>query len=328
MAAAVSAAEQARDLGVDCHITVVEKTHQVGSKIRISGGGKCNVTHVGTSAELLENGFLRLAEQRFLRSALYAFSNNELRALLQQQGVATTEREDGKVFPVAGEASVVAEAFRTLLQRLKINCELHAPVQAIKVHGQQFHLITVNGDIVADSVIVATGGVSYRHTGTTGDGLRLAARALGHTVVEPSAALASIMVQPHSLAALAGVALRGVAAVARAGKLRAERQGDILFTHRGFSGPAMLSLSRDVANMQRTQREAVHLAADLYPQQLHDELEALLLQHSKKQGGQLVRKFLQVSPIGMLLLKSETMPYGTIPNAMVPLLMRQAALDD
>ncbi len=325
MAAAIAARRSAKGSGQPCSINIIERNARPGAKIRISGGGKCNVTHQGTPAELLEQGFLRRNEARFLRHALYSFSNSDLLELLRSRGVETEERPDGKVFPVSGDAATVARAFEELLRDSKVQPHYSSRVRSVERRGELFVVTTADKVFTADSLILATGGVSYSKTGTTGDGLAIA-RSLGHTITKPSAALAPLFTIKPPPASLSGLALRGVSLVAIAGGKSVERRGDLLFTHRGFSGPVALSLSRDVAELMGESGTCA-LFADLFPEQSSAELEAELLKQARKSGTQMVRKFLQVCPIAPQKGFFGAAPHGTIPTALVPFLMRHAALD-
>ena len=260
MAAAIAARRSAKGSGKPCSIILLERNPRPGTKIRISGGGKCNVTHRGSPAELLEQGFLRRNEARFLRQALYSFSNSDLLALLLLRGVETEERPDGKVFPVSGDAASVARAFEELMQESKIQQHNSCRVRMVERRGGLFFVTTAEAVFTADRLILATGGVSYPGTGTTGDGLAIA-RSLGHSIIKPSAALAPLYTIKAPPASLAGLSLRSVSLIVTAGGRSAERRGDLLFTHRGFSGPAALSLSRDVAELGNGA-----LFADLFPE--------------------------------------------------------------
>ena len=326
MSAAIAARRGAEASGIACSITLLERNQRLGTKIRISGGGKCNVTHQGTPAEMLEQGFLRLNERRFLRNSLYGFSSSDLLELLHSRGVETEVRPDGKVFPLSGDASSVALAFEELLKELSVQLLFSCRVRSVERKDGLFHITTTAETLTADAVILATGGVSYSATGTTGDGLVIA-RKLGHTIKEPSAALAPVFTLKAPPASLSGVSLRSAGLVASAGGKCIERRGDLLFTHRGFSGPAALSLSRDIAELCRDFGSA-SLFADLFPEHNPAELDHQLLQHARKHGAQMVRKFLQICPIAPSLKKGFIeAPYGTIPTALVPFIIRHALLE-
>ena len=326
MVAAIAARRSAKGPSQPCSITLLERNARPGAKIRISGGGKCNVTHRGTPAELLEEGFLRRNEARFLRHALYSFSNSDLLELLRLRGVEIEERADGKVFPVSGDAATVVRAFEELLRESRVEAHYSCRVRSVERKGELFVVTTAEDVFTADHLILATGGVSYSKTGTTGDGLAIA-RSFGHTITKPSAALAPLFTIKPPPASLSGLALRGVSLVATAGGKSAERRGDLLFTHRGFSGPAALSLSRDVAELMGVARNCA-LLADLFAQHSSAELEAELLKQARKSGTQMVRKFLQSCPITPPNGSFGAAPHGTIPTALVTFIMRHAGLEN
>ncbi len=325
MSAAIAAQRTAERSGLDCSITLLERNTHPGTKIRISGGGKCNVTHQGTPAELLQQGFLRINERRFLRNALFGFSSSDLLELLHSRGVETEVRPDGKVFPLSGDASSVAMAFEELLKESSVQLVTSCRVKSIERKEGKFHTAAEGATYTSDVVILATGGVSYSKTGTTGDGLAIA-RKTGHNVKVPSVALAPVFTIKAPPFTLSGVALRSVALVATAGDHSVERRGDLLFTHRGFSGPAALSLSRDIAELIRENGGAL-LFADLFPEHTPAELEKLLLNHATKHGAQMVRKFLQICPIAPVKGAFNDAPHGTIPTALVTFIIRHALID-
>ena len=328
MFAAIAARQVAERSGKNCSITLLERNARSGTKIRISGGGKCNVTHRGTPAELLEKGYLRSNERRFLRPALYSFTNTDLLDLLRSRDVETEERADGKVFPLSGDASSIVVAFEELLREASVRQLFSTRVRSVELQeGNRFFVTTAAGaTFTADVVILATGGVSYSRTGTTGDGLAIA-RKLGHSIINSSAALAPLYMVKPPPASLSGVALRSVALVASAGGRSVERRVDLLFTHRGFSGPAALSLSRDIGELAISPGN-VSLFVDLFPEQSASELEQQLLLHARKNGAQMVRKFLQSCPIAPSRGAFAVAPHGTLPTALLPFIMRQAALEN
>jgi predicted Rossmann fold flavoprotein len=327
MCAAVAARRASERSGKSCSITLLERNARPGTKIRISGGGKCNVTHRGTPAELLEKGYLRPNEKRFLRPAFYSFANTDLLDLLRSRGVETEERADGKVFPLSGDASSVVVAFEELLRESSVRQLFSCRVRSVKRQGKQFLVTTAAGaSFTADVVILATGGVSWSRTGTTGDGLAIA-RALGHSIKDSSAALAPLFTVKPPPAILSGVALRSVSLVASAGGRSVERRGDLLFTHRGFSGPAALSLSRDIGELA-TIFGSASLFVDLFPEQSAAELEEKFLFQARKSGAQMVRKYLQSCPIAPLRGAFALAVHGTLPTALLPFIMRQAALEN
>ncbi|QEQ57054.1 aminoacetone oxidase family FAD-binding enzyme [Chlorobium phaeovibrioides] len=329
MAAAIAARETADSLGLkrgDFSIVIVERNCRLGEKIRISGGGKCNITHEGTPADLLRQGFFTKAEERFLRSALFSFTNSDTLELLARKGLETRAREDGKVFPVDGNGPAVAEAFGSLLDDFAVRVQFSSRVKKVFHRDGQFELLfDTHGTLCSKHLVLATGGVSWPQTGTTGDGLRIA-RSLGHTLAASSPALAPLyLVRPPS-PALAGISLRSVGLRVSSVSGEASRRGDVLFTHKGLSGPAALSLSRDAALLLSHEGKC-SVVADLFPDLPVTALEGELLRQAKEKGAQMIRKFLQMCPIAPPGRFVDAAPHGTIPSALVPFIMKHSGIE-
>lgn len=312
--AAIAARKKARENGIedkDFSICVLERNKRLGVKIRISGGGKCNLTHEGTVNQLIGKGFLRKSEQRFLRHALYSFTNKELLDLLEKQGLRTVARDDGKVFPVSGVADDVLRVFEKELGDSIVQVIAGERVERVEKMNGVFSVITEKAEFIADVVVLATGGVSYPKTGTTGDGLKIAS-SFGHTVRKPSPALAPIYLKPIPPQILAGVSFRGIGLRVAVQGRSVSRAGDLLITHKGISGPACLSLSREAAEMLG-EVEKAEVMVDFLPEYASEALKKLLLAQASVNGSGLIRKFLQVQP--------------SIPSSVVSFIMEQAGVD-
>lgn len=229
-------------------VIVLEKNRKPGIKILISGGGKCNVTHAGSPEDILAAFSTR--QRRFLKPALFRFPGEAIMRLLAEEGVPTYARENGRVFPVSGRAEDVVNALLGILRRRGVDVRTNAGVRGILIEEGRVRGVAIDGSTVeTDAVLVATGGVSYRRTGTTGDGMAWA-RAAGHTVVDPMPALAPIALAPSFPAAWRGIALRNGALSLRDGSRRVKRcAGDILFSHEGITGPAALDCSNAAAGL-------------------------------------------------------------------------------
>jgi hypothetical protein len=251
---------RAASLGAE--VLLLERNHRTGIKLLISGGGKCNITHEGSVEDLLRAFLPR--EARFLKHALYRFTNEDVLALLRENGVATSARPDGRVFPLHGTAKDVVRAFEQAALRAGVHVRTEARVESVRRAVTGELMVGLSGtDLPASAVILATGGVSYPKTGTTGDGFAWA-RLLGHTIVPLRPALAPIPLFDPLPAGWRGVAVRGgEISVWQNGKAVAVWRGDILFTHEGVSGPAALEVSRTAA--VHREAGAVELRFDFFP---------------------------------------------------------------
>lgn len=232
---------------------LLEANRRLGVKVRISGGGKCNVTHGGPVKDLL--GAFPAGQGRFLRPALHAFSNTDLLDQLRREGVDTYERPDGRVFPTdrPGSAQLVVEALIRLAEGAGALLRPDARVTGLVAEGSRVRGLWCGGErIEVDQLILATGGASYPKTGTRGEALGWL-RGLGLPVRPWAPALAPIpLLQPFPQ--WEGVALRGGELRFRAdaaGPLLGRWAGDILFTRTGISGPAALHLSEEVETTRR-----------------------------------------------------------------------------
>jgi hypothetical protein len=235
-------------------VTLVEANDRLGMKLRISGGGKCNITHAGPIADLLR-AFPK-AQDRFLRPGLHGFSNADVLALLRREGVETQARDNGRVFPLdrPGSAAQVTAAFEALVRRAGVAIRLGARVMEIQGARPRVEALVLAGGerLEADRFILATGGASYPRSGTRGEFLGWL-EALGVPVAPWFPALAPIPLR-RPRPAWEGVALRdGVLNLraGREGRLLAAHAGDLVFTRAGISGPAALELSQPVEAARR-----------------------------------------------------------------------------
>jgi predicted Rossmann fold flavoprotein len=261
-AAGMIAAWRAASLGH--RVTLLEANARLGVKLRISGGGKCNITHDGAIKELL--AAFPKDQARFLRPALHRFSNEDVLALLRREDVQTYTRDNGRVFPLdrPGSAAAVVAAFETILHRAGAELRTGARVTALKGTSPKLESVLVGEEaLTADAFILATGGASYPETGTRGEVLGWL-KSLGVSISPWFPALAPIpLMKPRPN--WEGVALREGALTLSAGegaKRLARFQGDLLFTKAGITGPAALELSRPTEEARRAQNAFLSYVLD------------------------------------------------------------------
>jgi predicted Rossmann fold flavoprotein len=251
-AAGLIAAWRAASLGAD--VTLLEKGKRLGTKILISGGGKCNVTHAGPLEDIRKA--FRPNEAGFLKPSFYKFTNTDFTKLLTDSGMELYTRPDGRIFPVApADAGDVVEVLENLVRRAGVKIWLEAPATELLAENKTMTGVRLGDGKVLEAgrVVLATGGSSYPATGCTGDGWRWA-EALGHTLVRLTAALAPLYLDPLPPEDRNGVPLRGCLLKARKlnpdgmpGKERMRWRGDLVFTYKGVSGPVALGVSREIA---------------------------------------------------------------------------------
>ncbi len=267
MLAAATAAEKGHA------VTLIEKNEKLGKKLFITGKGRCNITN----AAELEVFFKNIPRNpKFLYSALYGFSNEDVISLLQRMGVPTKTERGGRVFPTSDKSSDVIRAFASYVKQAGVEVRLNTEVESVTHTEQGDFLLRLNAGnaLRVDALILATGGVSYPSTGSTGDGYRFA-RALGHTVTEIQAALIPFETEEEWPKTLSGLSLRNVTlrAYSTKGKLVFEELGEMLFTHFGVSGPLVLSASSFLTGNPA----GAKLSIDLKPGLSQEELDRRLL---------------------------------------------------
>lgn len=273
-----------------CPVLLLERNGRLGTKILISGGGKCNVTHEGTVDELLSAFLPR--ERRFLKPAFYLFGNGDIQQLLASKGLLFAPRPNGRIFPVNGIAKDVMRAFSNLLAEQNVVTRFHQRVEEVLAdHDGVCGVRAGEAVFPTRQVILATGGASYPDVGTTGDGFAIAQK-LGHTIVPVRAALAPIQVTPHLPRDWRGVAIRGGSLSAvHNGRQIAAWQDDVLFTHEGLSGPATLEVSRAVA--AAAESGVVNLYLDFFPGKPAADIDEEIQSMIRTQGGRMVATLLE-----------------------------------
>jgi predicted Rossmann fold flavoprotein len=284
-AAGILAAWRAASLGAK--VLVLEKTPRLGTKILISGGGKCNITHDGEVQDVLRA--FRSNEAKFLRPSMYKFTNRQIVEMLTSRGLQVYTRADGRIFPVDRTAKDVVAILGSFLDELGVETKLETPCTGIHVAENGRLVVQIpGGACAAKAVVLAVGGSSYPNSGTTGDGWAWA-RTLGHRVAPVRAALAPINLV-DAKPDWSGVPLRDCVLKARQdGKEIARWRNDLLFTHHGISGPTALGISREVAEAKV--RGPVELEVDVTPDRSFEALTEHLVVWSQANPKKTVQSF-------------------------------------
>ena len=269
MAAAIGAAQ------AGCQVVVYEKNEKLGKKIYITGKGRCNVTNSCDTEDLFSH---MVSNGKFLYSAIYGFSNFDVMGLMGECGCPLKIERGNRVFPVSDKSSDVIAALERRMKRLGVSVRYNEAVKEVVCQdGRCLGVVLEKGRkmVEAGAVIVATGGLSYPATGSTGDGYRFA-EAAGHTVTELSPALVPFEAKEAVCKDLQGLSLRNISVQIRNGKkVLYEEFGEMLFTHFGVSGPVLLSASSYVASTLK--KGPLTLSIDLKPALSEEQLDARIL---------------------------------------------------
>jgi len=286
---------------------VVERNSTACRKLLRTGRSRCNLTHTGSVED-----FVRLYGPfgRFLRHSLYEFSADDLRQYFAQQGLQTKIEKDGCVFPVTDRAGDVAGVLVDHARKLSVRFLYGREVQSIERNQDGFVVLADKEKISSQRVIIATGGVTWPFTGSTGDGYKFA-KAFGHTVVGPKASLAPLVTAQTWPGQLSGVGIPDVVIKAKVGNRKVCTSGPILFTGNGIGGPAVLELSRLVTDFLPDYTNPIKVTIDMLPEykleQLDKEIISLCSQHPKKDLAGVLARFLPKSLI-LNLCKQVNLP--------------------
>ena len=272
MAASVFLAEQGHE------VHVYEKNEKPGKKLFITGKGRCNLTNACDSDTFFASV---VTNPKFLYSAFYGCTNQDILEFFRGLGLEVKEERGGRIFPVSDHSSDVIKVLERRMKQLGVRLHLEREVKNVLIRdtevGEKVRGVCLSdGETVeADRVIVATGGYSYRATGSTGDGYRFA-RETGHRVTELLPALVPMETKEEYIPRMQGLSLKNVSLVIRDGKKELYNAfGEMLFTHFGISGPLVLTASSYVG--KRLQKKELSAFIDLKPALSEKQLDARLL---------------------------------------------------
>lgn len=255
-------------------VTVLEQNEKLGKKLFITGKGRCNITNAGDMDNLFANV---MSNRKFLYSAFYTFDNEQVLSFFENQGLSTKVERGNRVFPLSDHSSDVIAALSRALKSQNVDIRLHTKVQSLLIRDEAAcGVVLSDGKTVeADDVIVATGGISYPSTGSTGDGYRMAEES-GHALVECTPSLVPFETKEDWVKDLQGLSLRNVTVSIYHGKKKLyEDFGEMLFTHFGVSGPLVLSASGMIKPVQFKQELCMYI--DLKPALDAEQLDKRIL---------------------------------------------------
>lgn len=275
-AAGMIAASTAASMGHD--VTLLEKNDRLGRKLLITGKGRCNITNNCDIEELIEN---IPTNGKFLYSSFYTFTNDQVIDMFNSLGVKTKTERGKRVFPESDKAKDVVVALEKQLKQNKVKIIMNAKVDNIEIKNNVVQRVTLSDKTIinCDSVIVATGGVSYPRTGSTGDGYKFA-KNLGHTIIKPKPSLIGLETI-EDVYDLNKLSLRNVSikVIDKKGKSIFEDFGEMEFSEVGIDGPIIKSAS---CRMKSFENETYKILLDLKPALSEEILDKRIQKDFKK----------------------------------------------
>ena len=268
---------------------LIEKNEKLGKKLYITGKGRCNLTNFCDCEEFI--GHVP-RNPRFLYSALYAFPPSALYEMLEELGVPLKIERGRRVFPQSDKASDIIKAMAAYLKNTGVHIRLNTSITGLEREDGGFLIKAGEETFSSRKVVLATGGLSYPATGSTGEGMSFAQK-LGHEIIKCRPALTSLLVRDDNLSALAGVSLKNVELCASfKGREIFRERGEMLFTHTGISGPLVLTLS---SVLDCPEQSDIYI--DLKPAVSLEELDGRIIKELAGASGKLLRNSLS----GLLL---------------------------
>ena len=294
MMAAIQAAKQGNA------VTLLEQNEKLGKKLFITGKGRCNVTNDCDVTELFDSV---VSNKKFLYSAFYSFSNQDVKDFFEEQGLRLKVERGRRVFPASDKSSDVIKALGNALKKLEVKIRLRTRVDKVLTENDIVCGVRLSdGECLnADKVILATGGVSYKSTGSDGSGLVMAEK-LGHQVTKLRPGLVGMCTKEAWVRDMQGLTLKNVAV--SIGKKQGKKPlyedfGELLFTHYGVSGPMILSASSRLGD--ELEKEDLYIKIDLKPALSKEQLDSRILRDfEERENADLSNAMVHLLPKSMI----------------------------
>ena len=259
-------------------VILIEKNKEIGMKLRLTGGGRCNITNNRDIEEFFDK---IVNNNKFLYSALYTFSNYSLLEYLSSKGLEYKVELDEKVYTKSDKADEVIDLLKNDLRNNDVNIKYKTTITDLIIEDNVIKgVITSYGEkILGDKIIITTGGKSFPNTGSDGTMYSVLEK-YGHTITPIYAALIPLVIKEEFVKKLQGVSMKDVVVSAKIKKKKIEKSGDMLFTHFGISGPAVLKLSSYV-NKALTEGE-VEITLDFLKDKSKEEISKIMRSNTNK----------------------------------------------
>jgi predicted Rossmann fold flavoprotein len=290
-------------------ILLLEKNDELGKKLLITGGGRCNVTNAEQDLRVLLSKFKD--SDKFLFSAFSQFSNKDTLDFFNSRGMETKVEANNRVFPITNKAESVWNVLLEYLKTNNVTVQSNCTVVGIETDGDKITLVKLKDKTVirAKSFVLSTGGKSHPETGSTGDGFKWLAE-IGHKVTEPTASLVPISTEDDWVKTLQGVSIENTKITVLQNDVKQEvKKGKILFTHFGLSGPTILNLSSEVGELLKYGE--VFLSLDILPDLDYGQLNLKLQDIFKEKSNKKFKNTLD----------------SLLPFAMVPIIVGLSGID-
>lgn len=264
-------------------ITILEKKEQIGKKLFITGKGRCNITNAKFYDEFLSH---IVVNKKFMYSSFTNFDNYSLMDFIEKNGLKLDVQRGDRVFPKSEKSNDVIKLFERLIKKNNISLNLNEEVKSVK-KDDKFIVKTSKDSYEFDKLVIATGGLSYPLTGSTGDGYKFA-KNFSHKIIKPRPGLCPIKIKDRDLNPLNGISLKNVSLKVKTSKKEIEEFGDMLFGKDFITGPIVLTMSSLI-----NKEEIKNMSVDLKPALDFEKLDKRIIRDIKKDSNKDIRNILK-----------------------------------
>lgn len=307
-AAGLMTAIQAARLGLS--VLLLDGQKKIGAKILMSGGNRCNVTHV----KVTENDYQN-EDKRFVRNVLRAFTEKQALDFFKSLGVNFVLEETGKYFPSTHSGKTILEKLISEVESLNVSLRTFSKVERVSKENEKFAISGSHFDYFASTVVLCTGGLSYPSTGSDGTGYEISSQ-FSHSLIETIPALTPLKAQDELWNSLAGVSCRVKLSLRVMDEIIVEFEDDFLFTHFGYSGPVVLNISRHWEKANKEKVSNAQMTVNFLPNENPESLKRLFADpaNSNRKLKTLLAEMLPQSLSEVLLIKTGIAADKTMSN--------------
>lgn len=277
-------------------VLLIDKNEKIGRKIYITGKGRCNLTNNCTWEEFFDNV---VTNSKFLYSAYSNFNSQDTMELFESNKVKLVTERGNRVFPASYKASDIVDALFTMIKKSGVAIRLNENVTKVYKNDNEFVVVTNKGQYIADKVVIATGGMSYSHTGSTGDGYKFA-KNFGHTIVDTVPGLVPIKIKENIPSSLYKFTLKNVKLTAKYDNTKIEEFGEITFYKEGVAGPIAITIS---SLINKVKTKDISLSIDFKPALSYEKLDQRIIREAQNKVNKTVEDLLHK------LLPSDILPW-------------------
>lgn len=291
------------------NVLILEKNEKIGKKLYITGKGRCNITNYSPIEEFFP---MINSNPKFMYSSLYNYTNMDVLKLLEDYGLKYKVERGNRVFPESDKSSDVIKTFNKILSDLNIKVILNEDIRFIEKQDNTFKVYGRANKYESDFLVIATGGISYPATGSTGDGYKFA-KTFGHSIKELKPSLVPMEIKSNYLKELQGISLKNIELTVKLNnRVICKEFGELLFTHFGLSGPIVLKASNSISNIGENSIISIDLKPKLSPDTLDKRIQRDFTKYSNKNlenalGDLLIKKLIPV-----ILNESGINPYKKV----------------